>query len=84
MSSPLTQDKPDRPALTYVAAVAAGTWPVHRVDNPQNFVFDKNEALHPEADYYRAKGINYISGLLQARHGTSCSGLVAYGASNVK
>lgn len=58
-------------------------WPAYSIDNPQNFVFEQNVTSHAEADEYRAEGINYISELIVARHGTNCTGLVACGASDV-
>lgn len=62
-------------------AVEAETWPAYSLDQPQNFVFEQNITSHPEPDYYRAAGINYIGELIQARNGGNCSGLVVCGDS---
>jgi triacylglycerol lipase len=61
--------------------VEAAPWRAYSLDQPQNFVFEKNITSHPEPDYYRAAGINYIGVLIEARNGGNCSGLVVCGDS---
>lgn len=55
--------------------VEANHWPAYSLSHPQNFVFEQNITSHTETDWYRAEGIQYISDLILARRGTSCSGI---------
>lgn len=63
-------------------AVAANTWPVYTPDDAQVFLFSANESSYAEPDLYRAEGIQYVSELMLARHGTNCTGLLACGVSD--
>lgn len=65
--------------MTDSFVVDAETWPAYDLGNPQNMVFEQNITSHPEADYYRAEGMDYIGRLIAARSGGDCPGLVACG-----
>ena len=60
--------------------VDAEKWPVYTTADHQNYVFEQNCTSHPEADYYRAPGMQYIADLIYARAGRNCSGIVACGS----
>ncbi|KAK4626929.1 Lipase 4 [Fulvia fulva] len=49
--------------------VDAEAWPAYSVEDSKNFVFEQNTTSHAEPDYYRAEGMEYISGIILANRG---------------